>query len=408
MEYQKLPFLKVRNAGIVDGTGKSVVLKGVNLGGWLMMEGYMLGGRNIAERDFKRSFENALGAQALEDFTRSFRDNFIREDDIRTIKGWGANCIRIPFNYRLIEFEERPFSLNEEGLVYLDRAVEWCENCGIYCILDLHAAPGAQNTDWHADCSATPEFFTNDFNKDRYFRLWRFLASRYNDSSAVAGYDVLNEPLVPFLQESALKDLYIRVTKEIRDEDKNHIIFLEGNFWGQRLKFLGKPADKNTAYSVHAYPLPEFAFNWEPGLVYPGKLYGIMWDKDKTEFFARQQNAFAKKAGAPLYVGEFGVNWRDGHYGELKWVKDLLDIFKKYDSHWTYWTYKTVANYIFPDGIYRYVKNRHWVNRKGPVSGLEILSHAWPRDRDRIVDSWRTENFELNTKLCSLLKKYFK
>lgn len=405
---QKLPFLKVDKTKIIDDAGRSVTLQGVALGGWLMMEGYMLCGRNIPERSFRESFEKAIGRDALADFTRCFRDTFIREEDVRTIKSWGANCIRVPFNYRIVEFEDRPFSLNEEGLGYLDRIVRWCEKYGLYCILDMHAVPGAQNPDWHADCSGKPEFFTNDVNKDRYFRLWHFLADRYKDVSAVAGYDVLNEPLVGFTEEHILKDLYEKVTKEIRDTDKNHIIFLEGNFWGYRVNFLGSPADPNTVYSVHAYPPADYTFNWETDLVYPGKISGFMWGKEKMEFVARQYRRFTDKVKVPLYVGEYGVNWRGGYFGEVRWVKDIAGVFEKNGFHSTYWTYKTVANSIFPDGIYRYVKNPAWVNRKGPLPGWETFSSLWPKEKGRMIYSWRTENFKLNTDICAVLKKYFR
>ena len=405
--YQKLPFLKVNGTRIVDRAGKPVRLKGVNLGGWLMMEGYMLGGRNIPEKAFREGFEKALGKDALEEFTRAFRDAFIREEDIKTIKSWGANCVRIPFNYRLIEFEDRPFSLNEEGLGYLNRAVDWCEKHGLYCILDMHAAPGAQNPGWHSDCCGKPDFFTNDFNIDRYLRLWHFLAEQYKDSSAVAGYDVLNEAVVPFTSELALKDLYRKVTKEIRDADAKHIIFLEGNFWAQRLLFLGKPEDPNTVYSIHTYAPFDFTHNLKPGLHYPGRVYSITWNRERFAMFARPHRMFAEYNKVPLYIGEFGVNARDGHYGEIKWVSDMLGIFKENGMSWTYWTYKTVANYAFPDGIYRYIDNPPWVHREGPVSGLEIYSSIWPREKGRMISSWRTENFTLNEKLCEVLKKGF-
>ena len=39
---QKLPFLKVNKTRIVNESGKPVSLRGVALGGWLMLEGYML------------------------------------------------------------------------------------------------------------------------------------------------------------------------------------------------------------------------------------------------------------------------------------------------------------------------------------------------------------------------------
>jgi len=404
---QRLQFLKVDGTKIVDEAGEPIMLKGVALGGWLMMEGYMMCGRNIPERDFKAGFEKALGKEALEDFTQSFRDAFIREEDIKLIKAWGANCIRVPFNYRLIEYEDRPFSLNEAGLGYLDKIVKWCEKYSIYCILDMHAAPGAQNPDWHADCSNKPEFFVYELNKDRYLRLWHFIADRYKDVSAVAGYDVLNEPVVPIEQEHVIKVLYESVTKEIRDADKKHIIFLEGNMWSKRLGFIGKPGDANTAFSVHAYLPSDFTFNWELDLEYPGRVYKVMWNKNKFEFLAKQYKKLIESAGVPLYIGEFGVNWRGGKFGEVQWTKDALDIFEKLGFHWTYWTYKTVANSVFPDGIFRYTKNPAWVNRKGPVSGWETFSSLWPKEKGSMAFSWRTENFKKNTKLYSLLKKYF-
>ena len=133
-----------------------------------------------------------------------------------------------------------------------------------------------------------------------------------------------------------------------------------------------------------------------------------MWGRNKMELLARQYGAFAKRVEVPLYVGEYGVNWRGGSFGEVKWVKDITDVFKKTGFHSTYWTYKTVANSIFPDGIYRYVKNPAWVNRKGPLTGWETFSSLWPSQKGRMIYSWRTENFKLNDKLLSVLKKYFK
>jgi endoglucanase len=403
---KKLPFLKTSGQRIVDESGKRIILKGVNLGGWLMMEGYMFGGRNTPEHDFRSSFEKALGADALEDFTRSFRDSFIREDDIRIIKSWGANCIRLPFNYRLIEPEARPYGLNEEGLSYLDRAVRWCEKHGIYCILDLHAAPGAQNDAWHSDSYGKGELFSSETNKDRYLRLWFFLADRYRDVSAVAGYDVLNEPVVGILEENRVRDLYESVTREIRDTDKKHIIFLEGNVWAQRLEFLGRPKDGNTAYSVHCYAPLDFTHNFEVDTRYPGKAYQIMWDKKMFDSIAKAYDDLAKKAQVPLFLGEFGVNARGGNYGEGEWVRDVLSAAEKYDISWTYWTYKTVANYAYPDGIYRYTENPAWVNRQGPIAGLETLASLWPKEKGSMIYSWRTENFKRNDNIFSALKEF--
>lgn len=404
---KKLPFLKTDGMRFVDESGKTVILRGVALGGWLMMEGYILGGRNIPEKIFRSEFEKALGKEAMDEFTRTFRRSFITEYDFELIKESGANCVRIPFNYRLIEFEDRPFSLNEEGLSVLDSAVKWCQKHGLYCILDMHAVHGAQNPDWHSDCVGEPQFFANEAYKERYVRLWRFLASHYKDASNVAGYDIMNEPVIDIHKESELKALYDRVTAEIRDEDKRHIIFLEGNVFSQRLDFIGKPADKNTAFSVHAYPITDYVFNIEKDLVYPGKVHGMPWSKKALELMALPYRMLADKVNVPVYVGEFGINWRGGYYGELKWVDDIIDMFESYGMSWTYWTYKSVANSTQPDGIFRYVKSPEWVNHKGPLTGMETYPLAWPKHRHAMASSWKTEHFKRNDQLYALLKKLF-
>ncbi len=405
--HDKLQFLKTDGTRIIDEDGKPVALRGVALGGWLMMEGYIMGGRNLPERIFRAEFEKALGKDAMADFTRQFRKNFIREYDFKLIKEWGANCVRIPFNYRLIEFEDLPFSLNEEGLKCLDDAVRWCEKYGLYCILDMHAAPGAQNPDWHSDCVGKPELFTNEANRERFLRLWHFLANRYKHVSNVAGYDILNEPVIEIEKESELKDLYSKVTWEIRDTDKKHIIFLEGNIFGQRLDFIGKPEDKNTALSIHAYPITDYVFNFEKDLRYPGKVYNIPWSKKALDLITLPYRMLSDKFEVPIYIGEVGINWRGGHYGELRWAEDILDVFERYGISWTWWTYKSVAGPIHPDGIFRYVKSPDWVNHKGPLTGLETYSGEWPKHRNDMISSWKTESFKPNDHMHALLERFF-
>ena len=44
---------------------KTNPMKGVNLGGWLLMEGYILGGRIIAETTFKNGFKKHHEQKAL-------------------------------------------------------------------------------------------------------------------------------------------------------------------------------------------------------------------------------------------------------------------------------------------------------------------------------------------------------
>ena len=136
-------FLKVEKNRIITSAHQPIILKGVNLGGWLMMEGYILHAPNRAEQLFKKNFAKALGPAALASFEKDFRDHFIQERDFRRIAQLGFNCVRLPFNSRLIDLRNTRCC----GGQYLDRAIAWAKKYKIWVILDLHAACGSQNCD---------------------------------------------------------------------------------------------------------------------------------------------------------------------------------------------------------------------------------------------------------------------
>ncbi len=121
---KRLPLLKVKGRFITGQNGKKVFLRGVNLGGWLMMEGYFLHGHNFGEHIFKKEFSRRNSPAELKNFTQSYRQNFITEQDIQRIKKMGANCLRLPFNYRLLA--------NDRAWNYLDQAIRWCHKAEVY------------------------------------------------------------------------------------------------------------------------------------------------------------------------------------------------------------------------------------------------------------------------------------
>ena len=116
--------LTIKDASIINPEGKQVFLHGVNLGGGLMMEGYILHGRNIAEKIFKSEFKKRLGRKELASFAELYRDNFIQVSDFKEIASSGLNCIRLPFNYRLLE--------EKNGLKILKNAVALCKKYHIH------------------------------------------------------------------------------------------------------------------------------------------------------------------------------------------------------------------------------------------------------------------------------------
>ena len=388
----KKVFLKRDKTSIIDAQGKPIFLKGVNFGGWLMMEAYFTHAPNLAQQIFENEFTKQCGTKALSELIGKFRDNFITETDVKQVALWEMNCIRLPFHYKI--------ATDPKAISYIDQAIGWARKYKVYLILDLHAAYGAQNSDWHSDSlNGKADLWTIKSNRRKTYCLWEKLADRYKDETIIAGYDILNEAV---LQDAdLLNEFYRESIKAIRRSDKNHILFIEGKHWAQQIDALDDFADDNWVYSIHFYEPIEFAFNLIPFMRYP--LVGC--DKDALRRRMEGYSLFAQKRQRPIHVGEFGVNYRQGAYNEHLYLQDELKCFNDFGFHWNYWTYKAVKNYSFPDGVFSYRPDSPWVHRIGPKTGWNCWAECWPKYKNEMVASWRTSAFDLNTHVIEQLKK---
>jgi endoglucanase len=393
-------FLRTQRTKIISSDNRPVMLKGVNLGGWLMMEAYILYAPNFPEQKFKKEFSAALGSKALSSFERKYRENFIRESDIKDMARLGFNCVRVPFHYRLVE--KTPYHYDLDGVHFIDQVVRWAKKYKIWTVLDLHAAPGAQNCDWHSDSTGKAELWTKATNQDRTLALWEFLADRYKDEEYVAGYDLLNESVLD--DTSLLNRFYKKLIKRIRRVDQNHILFIEGNKWATDVDCLEAYDDDNYALSIHHYePLP-FTFNFTCHQTYPFSPAQGGWNKTTIRRGLSRYKKVSKKRDVPVFAGEFGVNVRGGYFGEDRWLADMIACFNEFGFHWTYWTYKAVKNHFFPDGIYSYMDNPPWVNRVGPLTGWDTYKKHWIKQKDEMIRSWHTEQFQPNNEIIKVLR----
>ena len=384
--------LTVSGKKIVDKNGKKVRLTGISLGGWLMMEGYMLGGKNIPEHTFKQN----LGSLSKE-FTREFRQRFFTEKDAETIKNLGFNCVRIPFNYRLLE--EGPGLSG--GIEFLKEVVSWFTRRKLYVILDMHAVPGSQNKDWHSDSEGVAEFFEKEEHQKHFLKLWDQLSKTFKDEDYVAGYDVMNEAVTE--KTDLLKQTYEDVIKVIRQNNDNHIIFLEGNMWGRNIDFIKDLFKDNVAISIHFYDPVRFVFNQFSNLTYPGKVNGEQWNKARIGKTLKEYS----KYNVPVYVGEFGIASRCPECkAEYSWVRDVLKCFKDFGYHYTYWTYKSVGGMRCPDGLFQLFDHSGIIGQETEHPGMDNLLFKMKEDSEKVYDILDTKNFVLNKKLMGVIGNY--
>jgi endoglucanase len=332
-------FLRVAGAGLVDGTGAAVRLRGVGLGGWMNMENFITGYPST-ETLMRQAVREVVGEEKYHRFFDRLLTNFFTDEDAAFLTSLGMNCVRLPINYRHFEDDRAPFKILESGFTHLDRVIDTCARNGIYTILDLHAAPGGQNHHWHSDNPThLPGFWEHAHFQDRVVNLWQALAERYAGNPWVAGHNLMNEPADP--TGEIIGPFYARLVDTVRAADPRHIIFLDGNTYSLRFDMFGEPFE-NAVYTCHDYALAGFVY----GGPYPGHTDGVWVDRDKLEEKFLERTEYMRSTGTPIWVGEFGPVYTGDQERDAQRYQILRDQLEIYDAHgagWSLWTYKDVG-----------------------------------------------------------------
>jgi len=348
-------FVHTDGTKIVDKDGKELYLNGMNLGNWLLWEGYlMMGDFNYrTHSQFLNSLATALGGMDnAREFEHQWRLNYVTEETIAELKNLGFNSVRVPFHYNMFWQNGQ---LSDHGFQYLDRLIEYCRTHQVYILLDMHAAPGYQNPGDHSDNinsnSSQPRDsvgFWDGNNVAIASQVWRHIANRYKDEPIIWGYDLINEPVTQEGRSYELLPSLIQMRNAIREVDNNHIIVAESDWWASDMESINWNNPKTQAATgVKA--------QWDDKLVYQTHHYVFGTVDNVTGLYPRVD--LTNSLGIPLILGEYGedephilrimTDWSINNIaGHFPWS------FKKMSHDRTLWTikpndiYKQVVNYI--------------------------------------------------------------
>lgn len=312
-------FISVKGKEIIAPNGKPVLIKGTNLGNWLLPEGYMFKFEKVnAPWMIEQVLLELIGPSANTRFWKKYLDNYVTETDIRLLKEMGSNSVRLPFDYRLFT-NESYLGANDStrGFYYIDQVVKWCKKYQLYLLLDMHGAPGGQTGDNIDNSYGYPFLYTDSGCQQKTIDIWKRIADRYRNETIILGYDLLNEPIAHFFDQDKLnpllEPLYRRIVDAIRQTDKNHLIFLEGAQWASKFNMFSKPFDTKLVYSFHKY-----------------------WT-DTTQEVIQEYIDFRNRFDVPIYVGETGEN-------DDRWILAFRKLLQKNNIGWHYWPYKKMES----------------------------------------------------------------
>ena len=300
------------------------------------------------------------------DHTKERYDNFIKEEDIKTISEWGLDHVRVPVDYNLVE--ETDGTYKESGFGYIDNAVQWCEKYGLNMILDLHKTFGYSFDDGEKE----EGFFDNNDYQERFYRLWEKFAEKYGNIGERVAFELLNEVTDKEYSEK-WNDISYKCIERIRAIAPD-VKILVGGYWNnsvEAVKDLRDPYDENIIYNFHCYePLifthqgaywvqgmrPEFRISIDAtydemkkasekemshvALGFDGLDPEAKMSAEYFELQFKEAIDVAEERNVPLYCGEYGVINLASPEDTLIWYQYINEIFEKYGIGSAAWSFR--------------------------------------------------------------------
>lgn len=287
----------VAEGAIRDASGRTVILRGVNLAGAHKVKPYV---SDFGPADYQR-----LRAE------------------------WGMNALRFLVSWQGLEPARGTY--DETYLAEVEKRIGWARDAGLYVVLDVHQdlygegfAGGNGVPRWTCDearyakfVPATPWFFgyldanvmacfdglyTNADVRSRLVLAWKTLATRFARYENVLGFDALNEPHwgsanASTFEAERLAPLYEEIVRAVRSAAPAWLFFMEPSS-GRNLGIatsLVKPPYDGVVYAPHAYD--------------PSAESGDGFDPSHRDPFLLRIGALREEAdalGAALLLGEYG------------------------------------------------------------------------------------------------------
>jgi len=355
---------------LVDSSGSTIILKGCNLGNYLMLESWMFGKTLGVEPDHSfpdgafvyRTLKERFGEERSAHLIELYRNSWITPRDMELIKSFGFNVVRLPFDYRLVQEDRPPFAVKPDAFHWLDHAVDMAEAAGIYVILDLHGTPGGQSLEDHTGEAGQDHLWNSEEDQQRTVEVWRAVADHFKDRTAVAAYDLINEPYGNHTEDCrpVLASLMPQIYQAIRSTGDQHVMFFSGALNGG-IAFYGNPHTRgmtNVGFTEHFYP-------------------GLFGSKAALETQARvltqelpAKHDYADQITSPYYVGEFNVVLDSENPSRV--MRAYYDRFAEYGWPSTMWAFKLIGDEggVGPDS---------WcmVTNAAPLSPLDLNKSSY-------------------------------
>ncbi|ODV60765.1 glycoside hydrolase family 5 protein [Ascoidea rubescens DSM 1968] len=202
-------------------TASHSLIRGVALGGWLLLEPYitpslfdeeifeLIGNGSIPVDEYNYCL--TLGKENATERLIAHWDTFYNESDFEDIENLGLNLVRIPLGYWAFKvLDDDPYVTGYQE-AYLDKAIEWAEKYNLKVWIDLHGAPGGQNGFDNSGLRDHIDWLSSEKNINLTLQVLDYIFSKYSGSKyseTVIGIEILNEPMGSKLNLNTIRNFY--------------------------------------------------------------------------------------------------------------------------------------------------------------------------------------------------------
>ena len=300
----------------------------------------------------KPDFPRYRGFNLLEKFGAGGPRRRFNEEDFEIMADWGFDFARIPMSYWNWASPDDWFTIDDDVMKDIDEVVELGKQYKIHINLNFHRIPGycingrdSEPMDLFED---TPENMKKALDAAVYH--WKYFAKRYKGiSSRQLSFDLVNEP--PAMEkETRYVEVVNALVKGIREEDPDRLIIADGKDVG-RTPVYGI-VNLNLVQSTRGYDpmsvshytadwVPKDAFQTFNKPTWPLKGDdGKIWDKAELKRDLIDKWLPLVNKGVPVHVGEWGCYNKTPHDVCLKWMEDLLSLWKEVGWGQALWNLK--------------------------------------------------------------------
>jgi len=362
--------------GLVSAWLPEGKIRGVNLGGLFVVEPWMMQDEWNAMgcRDQLSEFDCVLklGQSAANTAFQAHWNRWITQADIAEIKSLNLNTIRIPLGYWI--YEDLVYADSEHfpqgAFQYLERVCKWAKDAGLYIIIDLHGAPGAQQKHQPFTGQYSPNAgFYVDWQYERAYKWLEWMTNiiHTNTNFAQAGtIQLVNEPLQDGnTQGSMIQQYYPTAFSRIRAVEsrlgvpsaKRLHIQMMNEKWGSGNPNANIPDLTNAFYDDHHY------VKWTPGVTV------------SRDGYMRHSCTDSRSGNWPVITGEWSLSVADSAEWNSEFTLDRADAVEWYRKWWAaqFLSYEKIDGWVYWNWKVNWIAGRNdwrWGYKQGVDAGV--------------------------------------